>query len=244
MSTTLEEQPVAEEAQVAAAPEASPEAQAETSEYTKREQEHYEEIRRMERSVRTLELEYEALKEEAGDAKKAFDRADKALRELIAKGADPQMTLPLDDSPAEAWKLTPLAEVKGISKGLLEKMAGAGLENLGQYQAFYANEHDLTEIDGIGPEKANKIADAIADWFKDHPEACGQKTEPDRVPARIKLTQDIGDYANDEDGLYQHVEKDVMQAYANGACEIAIAGGKSLVVSPDSFTVIDWAEPV
>lgn len=49
-------------------------------------QEHYEAIREEEVRVRILEGNYNGLKEEANDAKKAFEAADKSLRFLISRG--------------------------------------------------------------------------------------------------------------------------------------------------------------
>src|SRR5438552_2182555 len=59
---------------------------------------HYEAIREKEREVRGLEGEYLSAKEEATEAKKSFEAADKALRNLISRGSDPQLTLPLMDA--------------------------------------------------------------------------------------------------------------------------------------------------
>lgn len=60
--------------------------------------EHYEQIREKEREVYALEGEYNDAKEEAAGAKKAFDAADKELRNLIARGPDRQKKLPLEDA--------------------------------------------------------------------------------------------------------------------------------------------------
>lgn len=66
--------------------------------------EHYNAIREKEREVYALETEYLALKEQSSEAKKEFEAADKALRNLIARGADPQRTLPFDKPAAELRK--------------------------------------------------------------------------------------------------------------------------------------------
>lgn len=55
-------------------------------EISRAKQEHYEAIREEEVKVRILEGNYNGLKEEANDAKKAFEAADKALRFLISNG--------------------------------------------------------------------------------------------------------------------------------------------------------------
>ena len=69
--------------------------------------EHYDTICEKEREVRSLEGQYMSAKEDAAEAKKGFEAADKALRNLIAFGSDPQLKLPLGDGmpPApEAWR--------------------------------------------------------------------------------------------------------------------------------------------
>lgn len=62
--------------------------------------EHYDAICEKEREVRSLEGGYLSAKEEAAEAKKAFEAADKMLRNLISRGADPQQKLPFDEPAA------------------------------------------------------------------------------------------------------------------------------------------------
>ncbi len=76
--------------------------------------EHYDAIREKERDVYALESQYLELKEEAAGAKKAFESADKELRNLIARGPDRQRKLPLEDKPAEVRKPKRIKIVKGI----------------------------------------------------------------------------------------------------------------------------------
>lgn len=59
--------------------------------------EHYDAICEKEIEVRALEGEYIDLKEQASEAKKDFEAADRALRSLIARGPDKQRKLPLGD---------------------------------------------------------------------------------------------------------------------------------------------------
>jgi hypothetical protein len=80
--------------------------------------EHYDAIREKERDVYALENEYLELKEEAAGAKKAFEAADKELRNLIARGPDRQKKLPLDEAeatPRKPKRIKLLADIEGTT---------------------------------------------------------------------------------------------------------------------------------
>lgn len=76
--------------------------------------EHYDQIREKERDVYALESEYLALKEQAGEAKREFEQADKALRNLIARGPDQQRKLPFEEQAKEPRKPKRIKIVKEI----------------------------------------------------------------------------------------------------------------------------------
>lgn len=205
------------------------------------EAEHYAEIKTKEIEVAELERIHLDLKEQAADAKKEFEQADKSLRRLIASGPketpmeaarvrikatllaprvqagaehdvlevnvrgevrisiegeepDDSWLAPEDveviawresrrlatasvPAASEAWRSTPLIEVLS-GKALLETLAQAGLETMGQLCDYTASDKRLTDLPGIGPEKAAAIADASAEWFGRHPEACGTTKTP------------------------------------------------------------------
>jgi hypothetical protein len=99
--TPTEDQPEEAAAEVQAPPTIPPEPPADAATHIR---EHYDQIREKERSVYALESEYLSLKEQAAGAKKDFEQADKALRNLIARGADRQLKLPLDGAGKELRK--------------------------------------------------------------------------------------------------------------------------------------------
>ena len=101
VESQTEEQPTEAAAEAPAPPaEIPPEPSAECPPHIR---EHYEQIREKERAVYKLESEYLSLKEEASSAKREFEAADKELRNLIARGADPQRQLPFE-KPGEVRK--------------------------------------------------------------------------------------------------------------------------------------------
>jgi hypothetical protein len=140
-----------------------------------------------EEEVQAKEDVWEARKEDAKEAKDAFDAAVNRLRKLIRSANEDDTPLfrrnghangtpaPASDQakPDESWKDVPLAEaLEGIKPAVLEKLKGAELETVGQLQAFteksglYGNSDPLTTIKGIGPETATKIADALGAFWE------------------------------------------------------------------------------
>lgn len=75
--------------------------------------EHFDEIKAKERHTRNLEAIYETAKADAAAAKKAFEQADLALRNMIADGPDKQNKLPFSEpeqAKAEAPKPAAVTE--------------------------------------------------------------------------------------------------------------------------------------
>jgi len=122
-------------------------------------------------ALRRAETEYEAAKEEARSAKKAWEEAVRHLTEVIDTG--PQR-LPLFDGPEQEppaqqadddWKNVPITTLNlpdGITKALHE----AGLNTIGQIAEFTADGNPLTAIPKIGPAKAQKIEAALEKFWE------------------------------------------------------------------------------
>lgn len=179
--------------------EASEEPPAEETPYSRLEQAHYEEIRGMERTVRDKERDYLRSKSETSALKKAFECSDEGLRNLIAEGPQQQMKLPLADAEEpqaeEAWRAMPLAEA-GIAGAMETKLAEADITTIGQLADFTASGCELTEIDGIGPAKAEEIADLLTEFWKKHPELCGGDAEPNEAESFAQRLRESDEWAN------------------------------------------------
>ncbi len=135
---------------------------------SEREAAHYQAIREKQVEVRRALSEWTAAKDEASGAKKDFDRHDEELRDLIAEGPDLQSRLPFggDEKPDRA---SVKLDTIGLSESIVAKLFQAALESIGGLQKFTNAGNKLADIDGIGPESAGKIADAIAKWDEVHP---------------------------------------------------------------------------
>ncbi len=145
-------------------------------------------ICKAEREVQELETVWEARKEDAKEAKDAFDEAVLRLRHLIQSAEEDEESMPLFNkngqaSPApavadaealdESWKRVPLSEaLEGISAAVLQKLKDAELETVGDLQAFIERvgqngySDPLGTIKGIGAATAQKVADALEAFWK------------------------------------------------------------------------------
>lgn len=68
----------------------------------------------------------------------------------------------------ESWKLVPISEL-GLAKGIVKSLTESGLANLGALADYTAADKRLTDIDGIGAGKAEKIEEATLKYWAEHP---------------------------------------------------------------------------
>lgn len=164
-------------------------AEAPTSDYTKREQEHYAAIVALNARVEAAHNEWTFAKEEAKGRKTIYDARAGELVDLIKRGPDPQKTLeftegePDDEGSLELfspdgaeWELRPIADL-GMSDALTRKLDDGGIQTLGELSNFWRAERKLTELSGIGPEKADTIAEVWRKYAEAHPEVYGEQAE-------------------------------------------------------------------
>ena len=141
---------------------------------------HYDAILEKERSVRILENDYLELKDQAAEAKKSFDRADKALRDLISRGPDPQRSLPFDeqDKPADAWRAALLAEL-GLSQKFEELLTGAGVATIGDLEDLRAKIADgkAEWPKGIGEARITELENKVVDWLTENRDKFGEAAD-------------------------------------------------------------------
>lgn len=112
--------------------------------------EHFEEIKAKERHTRNLEAIYETAKADAAAAKKAFEQADLALRNMIADGPDKQNKLPFTEpEKAEAPKAPAVTEKQITRVRIL----------IDQGEAAKGKLPKGAEIDVIGNEAGGLLAE-------------------------------------------------------------------------------------
>lgn len=142
--------------------------------------EHYDAIREKERSVRELEGEYLDAKAAAKDAKERFDLADKALRDLIARGPDPQRSLPFKDEtkPADAWRAALLTELF-LPDGLHNLLIASGVETIGALEDLRAKIADgkAEWPKGIGEARITELENKVIDWLTENRDKFGEQAE-------------------------------------------------------------------
>lgn len=137
-----------------------------------------------ETEVEIARNDWELKKEKAGDAKKVFDGLVEQLLELIRKVKNPP-SMPLFDGVPEpnrassetdvtctepqAWRSVPLSEaLVGLPEAIVTSLNESNLQTMGEladWTAAYGGRNKLTDIAGIGPAKAEKIEQALVDFW-------------------------------------------------------------------------------
>lgn len=171
---------------------AAEESDATPSDYTKREQEHYAAIVALNTRVEVAHNDWVMAKEEAKDRKTAYDALAGMLVDLIKRGPDPQKTLDFPKEPDDEgklelfspdtepeWRTRPI-EVLGMSSAMNRRLDEGGIGTLGDLCDLWRDENrSLTDLDGIGAEKAATIADVWATYSAAHPEVYGMTETPE-----------------------------------------------------------------
>lgn len=149
---------------------------------------------------------YEASVEEAkGCLKAAEKRRDELVCELLdvidGQGRltfSGTATLAPGDvtaAPAEeAWRSVSIDQI-GLPEKLASSLIEAEIKTIGAL-ADYTKEHELTDLPGIGPAKAEKIQNAMEAYWKEHPQTeQTEQTEPaeqeESVPAETPETAEM-----------------------------------------------------
>jgi hypothetical protein len=219
----------------------TPEAETQTKEttYTKAEQQHYAEIRAMERKVAELLTTSDADKSIASASKKAFEAADGELRALIHRGPDDQLTLPGMGPEAELQdpSAVPIGDI-GLTEKQIEQFAEAGVKMIGEFNALVAEhgEHWRKHVKGMGEKGAEKVADLFVKFWEAHPEYC-QEPEPARVPTKIRLKQDVPD-------LGEAGEEFEAPAFGLSAGKpfFIDSDEEEITLEPEDYEVVTWEE--
>lgn len=146
---------------------------------------HLLDVEVMNQELREKFSVWQTKKNEAALAKKDYECHVEELSDLIASGPDAQQKLFDKNDEPEVWREVAL-ESLGISEKLLEKLAenGRPIKTLGDI-ADWTKEFELTDIDGIGPAKAEDIQAACDKYWAEHP----VDDEPDDEPSTIGVGQ-------------------------------------------------------
>lgn len=248
MSTATAEAPAetgSEEAQVAT--EATTEATATETQADEKTQPtdeqlqlaHLAEIKDTVSKLLEARASWETAKNTAAELKKAYDNGVDALLSF-ANQRGIQRELPFGDTEKLAdagndWESLPLSAA-GIEGGRADKMIEAGVDTLGKIAGA-----NLTDIKGFGPEAAGKIADKIADFFKEHPEFCQEGNEDATPttggPTRIELLCDLPS-ASKENLLYNGVEFSVAKVMEGAVIVLGLDDGEEYTVRDAEYTVL------
>ena len=126
--------------------------------------------------VRRTQAEEKRMAEEYKEAKAATLAARKALYEVI-DNAD-QMELPLDNGERsdESWMAVTLEDAIGeeVGEALVAKLRAENLDTLGDLTEWLSadgGKNKLTDIAGLGPQKADKIEAALEKFWEKRKEA-------------------------------------------------------------------------
>lgn len=143
----------------------------------------WQKVTALENQCRDCALEMQAAAAAHKEAKQAYESAVSKLRGAIRDANSGQQALPFPTdepsaAPVEDWRATTLADLE-ITGKLAESLVEAGLTTLGAIADYTAADKRLTDIDGVGPAKAEKIEAACEDWFKRHPGARDGEAEVD-----------------------------------------------------------------
>lgn len=158
----------------------------------KREEEHYSEIKELNKSFVTAHQRWEILKDQTSGAKKYCDELGKRLSNLIAQGPDYQLKLDLDGKQSDlvdqadetdqaevvsnAWREVPVVDALGLTSTQYDKLEGEGILTMGQLEDFRADK-GLQSIKGFGEKAVTKIEDQILDWLQDNRDKFGEVIE-------------------------------------------------------------------
>lgn len=73
------------------------------------------------------------------------------------------------------WRNHPLDELFDPKKAVRKALAKAGINTVGELADYSASEKRLTDIDDIGPGKAQEIEDVMLEFWRSNPDADAQK---------------------------------------------------------------------
>ena len=157
-----------------------------------------EAVREARLNEKAAKVEYERRKAATKTAKAEWEEAVEAMGEAIDQkpGKYPLFEQQADQGPVEPaeWRSTPLADIIAPTTAAKLAECEASITTIGDLQDFVNAQGDLwwRDVPGIGEGKAEKIGDAVAQWFADHPEF-REPEEPEPVEPEAEASTDPGE---------------------------------------------------
>lgn len=163
--------------------------------------------------IRQARVDYEVKNEKAKAAKKRLEALQEELERLItdsttdlplfaSKAPVGPPVLPADavtqteDDQAEdtSWRVVAVAEL-GLAEGVVERLLEAAFPNLGAIADWTASGKLLTDIDGIGPAKAEQIEQALERfWAERRSQTASVEETPDGGAMQEQVGEEIASW--------------------------------------------------
>jgi hypothetical protein len=220
-------------------------------------------IRQAEYSVQSAESDYLRAKEDAAEAKKYFDGKVADLRKIIREGSvslplfdqkkeqspatsatvetcDPKLFTGEEEAapvPDESWRQVTLLDA-GVPAPICEKLEGHStpIVTIGDYSDFLAKSwNKITDVAGIGQGKADKIADALVEYWKANPQHV--QPEPGALPAEVEEPTTVDESAGDST-----TEDDADPDPADEGFKACLEEGLSISDNPYPKGSISWGQ--
>jgi ERCC4-type nuclease len=130
-----------------------------------------ERICRQRKVVAKRQIQVDLCAAQLKDAKGSLEMATRELLALIDEREQPTLFPTADSaetSTTDAWRSEPI-EVLNLPVGIVKVLQEAMITTLGAI-ATQGEVGSLTDIEGIGEAKAEKIADALEQYWREHPQ--------------------------------------------------------------------------
>jgi hypothetical protein len=129
----------------------------------------------------------------------AINDAKRPLLDESEEGEKPA-GLVLEPTGSKSWRRVKVATL-GLQSQILTKMEDAGVTTIGKLSDVMnaAGVWWRKEIKGIGEASAEKIADALSDFWKDHPEYTQPEAAEDEAAASEEIAESADDYDDVDD---------------------------------------------
>lgn len=128
-----------------------------------------EAITAAERDVAEAEADYNDAKQAATDAKKRYEGKVDRLRDVIKSANEP--LLPFSETEEtfdKGWRDVAIDDLD-LPTQLVEHLGEKQLHTIGDLSDWTSNKQ-LTDIDGVGPAKAEQIENALTKFWQDNPQ--------------------------------------------------------------------------
>lgn len=160
--------------------------------------EHHDEIVRQQKEVARLHDKWQAAKDASLAAKKNYDESVNELRNIIAGGPNPQLSL-FSKSAPEDWKAISVDRLN-ISTSQRRKLIDAGCDTLGKVQDLRSGmlsdyPDGLSSLKSFGPQVIAKVEAAMLEFMPENDDepsdAVAEAAALPEIPEQPKATEAI-----------------------------------------------------